>query len=68
MNLAAFMTGQDLGSPYASVTDPPPVLYSTFVSEVWGWVDPKTRKEYALVGMWDGTSIVDITNPTQPKR
>ncbi|MDE2877157.1 MAG: choice-of-anchor B family protein [Gemmatimonadota bacterium] len=32
----------------------------------WGWTDPETRREYALVGRNDGTSFVDITDPTNP--
>jgi choice-of-anchor B domain-containing protein len=65
INLASYITGQELGSPYASKEDP--LIYSTWVSDIWGWVDPKNGKEYALVGMWDGTSVVDISNPKNPK-
>ena len=32
----------------------------------WGWTDPATGREYALVGRNDGTSFVDITVPTNP--
>ncbi len=32
----------------------------------WGWTDPVTGKEYALVGRNDGTSFVDITDPVNP--
>ncbi|MEZ4874671.1 MAG: choice-of-anchor B family protein [Flavobacteriaceae bacterium] len=32
----------------------------------WGWTDPLTNKEYALVGLDNGTAFVDITNPTSP--
>ena len=32
----------------------------------WGWTDPMTGREYALVGRNDGTSFVDITDPTNP--
>lgn len=32
----------------------------------WGWTDPRTGREYALVGRNDGTSFVDITDPTHP--
>ena len=32
----------------------------------WGWTDPETGREYALVGRNDGTSFIDITNPTNP--
>ena len=32
----------------------------------WGWTDPETGKEYALAGRNDGTSFVDVTDPTNP--
>lgn len=36
------------------------------VNDVWGWTDPLTHKEYAIVGRSNGTSFVDISNPEQP--
>lgn len=53
MNLVSFLTGKELGSPYAFTEDP--IIYSTWVSDIWGWTDPETGKEYGLIGMWDGT-------------
>ena len=32
----------------------------------WGWTDPETGREYALVGRNDGTSFIDITDPMNP--
>ena len=32
----------------------------------WGWTDPLTGREYALVGRNDGTSFIDITDPSNP--
>ena len=32
----------------------------------WGWTDPQTGREYALVGRNDGTSFIDITDPVNP--
>ncbi|MBW3553198.1 MAG: choice-of-anchor B family protein, partial [Gemmatimonadetes bacterium] len=32
----------------------------------WGWTDRETGREYALVGRNDGTSFVDITDPSNP--
>ena len=32
----------------------------------WGWTDPTTNKEYALVGTTQGTAFVDITDPIKP--
>jgi choice-of-anchor B domain-containing protein len=33
----------------------------------WGWTDPSNGKEYAIVGRSNGTSFVDISNPTAPR-
>ena len=35
-------------------------------SDIWGWVDPLTEAEYALVGLNDGFSCVDVSNPANP--
>nr|MDT0662728.1 choice-of-anchor B family protein [Micromonospora sp. DSM 115978] len=35
-------------------------------NDIWGWTDPSTRREYALVGRRNGTSFVDVTNPAAP--
>lgn len=35
-------------------------------SDVWGWTDPTTKKEYVLMGMQNGTAFVDISNPANP--
>jgi len=34
--------------------------------DIWGWTDPATGSEYALVGMTFGTAFVDITSPASP--
>lgn len=36
------------------------------VNDLWGWTDPVTGKEYAIVGRSSGTSFVDISNPESP--
>jgi choice-of-anchor B domain-containing protein len=36
------------------------------LNDVWGWTDPESGREYALVGRTDGTSFVDISDPLQP--
>ena len=35
-------------------------------NDLWGWADPDTGNEYALMGMSDGTAFVDVTNPQSP--
>lgn len=37
------------------------------LSGIWGWTDPETGKEWALVGRIDGTSFVDLSNPEKPR-
>ena len=36
-------------------------------NDIWGWTDPKTGMEWAVVGLTDGTSFVDISNAERPK-
>lgn len=38
----------------------------SFVNDVWGWTDPRTEREYALVGATEGTVVVDVSDPTRP--
>ncbi len=37
------------------------------LNDVWGWTDPETGREYALVGRMDGTAFVDVTDPYSPR-
>ena len=37
------------------------------VSDLWGWTDPETGREYALVGRSGGAAIVDVTVPAAPR-
>lgn len=39
----------------------------TNMNDNWGWTDPLTGKEYALLGRTDGTSFVDISDPAHPR-
>jgi choice-of-anchor B domain-containing protein len=34
---------------------------------VWGWTDPQSQREYALVARRDGASFVDITDASRPR-
>ena len=36
-------------------------------NDVWGWTDPETGTEYALVGTENGTAFVDLSVPTRPR-
>jgi len=35
-------------------------------NDVWGWTDPETGREIALVGMTNQTAFVDVSNPSNP--
>ena len=35
-------------------------------NDIWGWTDPVTGKEYALMGMNNGTAFVDVSDPEDP--
>lgn len=41
---------------------------NTSVADIWGWTDPLTDKEYAVVGTRTGSAFVDISVPTIPVR
>jgi choice-of-anchor B domain-containing protein len=36
------------------------------MSSLWGWSDPVTKQDWAIMGRRDGATFVDITRPTQP--
>ncbi len=39
----------------------------TGMNDNWGWTDPVTKHEIALLGRTDGTSFVDVTDPSNPR-
>jgi choice-of-anchor B domain-containing protein len=41
-------------------------LDSVFVNDMWGWTDPLTGRDYALLGMSEGMTVIDITDPKRP--
>ena len=59
IDLMSFLTIQDLlgGLP----------IFTTGTNDIWGWTDPETGREYALVGLRSGVSIVDVTDPEIPQ-
>ena len=36
------------------------------INDIWGWTDPETGHEIAIVGRSDGTSFVDVTDAHNP--
>jgi choice-of-anchor B domain-containing protein len=56
VNLASFLSIESLGGGP-----------SERVSDIWGWTDPITKREYALVGRTGALVFVDISDPASPK-
>ena len=55
VDLMAYLPVADLGG-----------RFGTRVNDLWGWTDPQTGRDYALVGRSDGTAFVDVTDPVNP--
>jgi choice-of-anchor B domain-containing protein len=36
-------------------------------NDIWGWADPATGDEYALMGLSNGTAFVRVTDPDHPE-
>ncbi|MAP80273.1 MAG: regulator [Aequorivita sp.] len=36
-------------------------------NDSWGWTDPQDGREYAIMGLGNGTAFVDITDPINPE-
>ncbi len=36
-------------------------------NDVWGWTDSQTGREYALIGMTDQASFIDVTDAANPR-
>ena len=45
---------------------PLPALGGATGNDVWGWTDPETGREYALMGTSTSTGFVDVTDPASP--
>lgn len=38
-----------------------------WVNDIWGWTDPETDRDFALVARRDGISFVEVTDPAAPR-
>lgn len=45
---------------------PPDSLKGDRLNDIWGWTDSETGAEYAIIGLSDGVSFVDISDPVNP--
>ena len=46
---------------------PLPMLGGATGNDIWGWTDPQTGREYAIMGTSHGTGFVDVTDAQDPK-
>ena len=56
IDLISFLPVQELGGGRG-----------VMVNDIWGWTDPQTGTEYALVGRMDGTAFVSLADPANPR-
>lgn len=42
------------------------MIESSFVNDVWGWKDRRTKMELAIVGSFEGTVFLDVTDGENP--
>ncbi|TXK75820.1 choice-of-anchor B family protein [Mesonia sp. K4-1] len=38
-------------------------MNASVANDIWGWTDPQDNKEYALIGLDNGTAFINITDP-----
>ncbi len=43
----------------------PSVFNAASANDSWGWTDPTTNKEYALIALNNGVAFVDVSNPNE---
>ena len=58
VDLLSVLKPEDLGAREENTTH--------VLNDLWGWSDPESPLEVALVGRTDGTSFVDVTDPFNP--
>ena len=44
----------------------PSTFGATAHNDIWGWTDPDSRREFALLGRTNGTSFIEVTDPANP--
>lgn len=57
VDLLSFLPLDQIGGTAANATG----------ADIWGWTDPQTGREYAIMALSHGATFVDVTDPTQPR-
>ena len=39
----------------------------SLVNDIWGFADASDNREYAVIGLSNGTAVVDVTDPSDPR-
>jgi choice-of-anchor B domain-containing protein len=60
VDLLAFLPMDEIGGGPSSI-------YGGPGNDVWGWTDPKTRREWVIAGRSNGTSFIDVSDPDDPE-
>lgn len=55
VDLVSFLPTSDLGAKRGIM-----------VNDLWGWTDPASQREFVILGRFDGTSFVEVTDPAHP--
>ena len=55
VDLVAFLPTHALGGERGAIAN-----------DLWGWTDPESGREYAIMGRADATTFVDLTDPANP--
>ena len=64
VDLVSFLPVQDLGHGLQAPSGDP--ASAVVLNDIWGWTDPMTGIEYALVGRTDGLAFVSLEDPESP--
>jgi choice-of-anchor B domain-containing protein len=52
--------------PIGEMGGGPGSIYGGAGNDVWGWTDPETGAEWVIAGRSNGTSFIDMRDPTNP--
>ena len=59
--------GSDEGTSDEVTSSPPSgIILADCFNDIWGWTDPATDVEYALLGRADGVAFFDLHDPENP--
>ncbi len=56
VDLEAFLPLRDVGGERG-----------VMANDIWGWTDPASAREFAIMGRTDGTSFIEVTDPSNPR-